>query len=410
MTDAELRCPRCGDTGSGTAGCTACRRDGIAVNLELPLVDLHGRELAAYSGGPWGWPGTVPIPPEVEPVTLGEGNTPLVRLPGRDDGGTEVWLKNEAANPTLSHKDRYMSAALTKARADGCDTVIAASSGNAGASAAAYAARAGLRCVVVTKSSLPLTIHAQIRAAGAVVVGFADSVARNNTMRMAVEDLGWFPLTNYVEPGAGGHPYAIEGLKSLAYELARDIGEDLGAVVIPTSRADLLSGISRGFTELVTAGLLSSPPRLVAAEPAASAAFSQALGHRDRAKQERTRIPYVGTAAFSIGSDVANYQGLQALWDSGGEAIAVGEKTFLDEYRACASGEGVFLEASSAAAVAVARGVAADGADGAVVAVGTASGIKDVEIAMRDAPDLPVIDESLTALRAMVDEAGSDQR
>ncbi|NED96384.1 pyridoxal-phosphate dependent enzyme [Phytoactinopolyspora alkaliphila] len=396
-----LRCPRCGRDGTGTSGCPHCRAEGVAVNLEPPLADLTAHDLAAFPGGPWGWRETVPIPGGAAVVTLGEGNTPNVWLPPRPDG-RGVWLKNEAANPTLTHKDRYMAAAMATARAQGFETVIAASSGNAGASAAAYAARAGLRCVVVTKSSLPPAIHAQILAAGAVVVGFDDSVARNNTMRQAVEQLGWFPLTNFVEPGAGGHPYAIEGLKSIAYELARDFGDELGAVVVPTSRADLLSGVSRGFKEIVAAGLLRACPRLIAAEPSVAPAFSTALARPGLRDQETTQIPYVGSAAFSIGSDVANWQGLQALRDSGGEAVAVDEATFLDEYRRCAAEDGIFIEASSAVAVSVARGVAGPGT---VVALGTSSGLKDLDLALRGAPDLPVIEENLDELQRVVADA-----
>lgn len=399
MTDQTLRCPRCGRDGTGTAGCPACRADGVAVNLELPLADLRGRDLASYPGGPWGWPGTVPLPPDADPVTLGEGNTPNVRL----DDPAGVRVKNEGANPTHTHKDRYMAAAVATARAGGSTTVIAASSGNAGASAAAYAARAGLRCIVVTTSSLPPVIHAQILAAGAVVVGFPDSVARNNVMRRAVDELGWFPLTNYVEPGAGGHPYAVEGLKSVAYELARDLGDTLGAVVVPTSRADLLAGIGRGFAELVAAGLLRAAPRLVAAEPSASAAYVRALAKTGRAAQERTEIPYVSTAAFSIGSDVANWQGLQALWNSGGSAVAVDEADFLAEQRRAAA-QGLFLEASSAVALAAARRLPSDGA---VVAIGTASGIKDIDLVLREAPPLHVIGESLAQLRDFVESSAA---
>ncbi|SDS53690.1 Pyridoxal-phosphate dependent enzyme [Jiangella sp. DSM 45060] len=198
-----------------------------------------------------------------------------------------------------------MAAAVATARASSSTTVIAASSGNAGASAAAYAARAGLRCIVVTTSSLPPVIHAQILAAG-----------------------------------AGGHPYAVEGLKSVAYEVARDLGDTLGAVVVPTSRADLLAG---------------------------------------------------------TGSDVANWQGLQALWNSG-SAAAVDEADFLAEQRRAAA-QGLFLEASSAVALAAARRLPSDGA---VVAIGTASGIKDIDLVLREAPPLHVIGESLAELRDLV--------
>ncbi|MFJ9407488.1 pyridoxal-phosphate dependent enzyme [Streptomyces sp. NPDC101393] len=380
MAPPPLHCPRCGSPAEGFEGCRSCASEGIGVNTPPPLVDLTGHHLAAYPGGPWGWPGTLPT--TGPPVTLGEGNTPNIRLrrelPGSQPpaGTGELWLKYEGGNPTGSHKDRAMAAGVAAAVAAGAGTVVAASSGNAGAAAAAYAARAGLRCVVFTNEQVPAGLRAQIDALGAErVVHRGSSAERNAAMAQSVAERGWYPLTSYSSPSSGGNPYANEGYKSVAYELARDFaGRAIGAVVVPTSRADLLAGIGRGFRELAAAGLVAQVPRLVAAEPARSAPFTAALRCADRADQELTRVTDRPSVAFSLGEERPCWQGLDALWRSRGTAVAVTDDAIMAECRRLAA-EGLIMEPSSAVAVAVARGPAVAPGE-LVVAVGTATGLK----------------------------------
>ncbi|AZS76869.1 pyridoxal-5'-phosphate-dependent protein subunit beta [Streptomyces lydicus] len=345
-----------------------------------PLADLGGVDLSSYPGGPWGLPAALPVPGP--PVTLGEGNTPVVRLRNGPDRAranapaSEVWLKYEGGNPTGSHKDRAMAVGVAAAVAAGADTVVAASSGNAGAAAAAYAARAGLRCLVFTNEAVPAGLRAQIDGLGAErVVRPGTTAERNAAMARAVEQPGRYPLTSYSSPSPGGNPYANEGYKSVAYELARDFsGRQLDTVVVPTSRADLLAGIGRGFRELAAAGLIGREPRLMAAETAAAAPFTAALRHPERADQERTRVAGGPTVAFSLGEERPCWQGLDALWRSGGTAVAVDEEAIMAEHRRLAA-EGLLLEPSSAVASAVARAQART-SGGLVVAIGTATGLK----------------------------------
>ncbi|MFF4226340.1 pyridoxal-phosphate dependent enzyme [Streptomyces abikoensis] len=373
-----LHCPRCGAAAQDFSGCAACREEGIGANPVPPLADLSGLSLETYPGGPWGWPSALSAPVG-DPVTLGEGGTPLVSLPeGGPDG---LWVKYEGANPTGSHKDRAMAVGVAAALAAGADTVAAASSGNAGAAVAAYAARAGLRCVVFTTGEVPGPLRAQIDALGAVRVVRDGTAARNAAMREAVERFGWYPLTSYATPAPGGNAYANEGYKSVAYELARDVPglrEGAGTVVVPTCRADLLSGIARGFRELRAAGLVAGAPRLVAAEPAGAAPYTAALALAGRAEQERVSVDPSPSPAFSLGESRPVWQGLDALWGADGTALAVPTEEFMAEHRTLGA-RGLFLEPSSAVGVTAARRVLRHAAAGGgpVVVIGTATGLKD---------------------------------
>ena len=390
----KLYCLRCGKPGSGYEGCSACAAEGVFVNLAPPLADLQGYDLAGYRGGLYEWRDTLPIAPHVSPVTLAEGNTPSVSL-HTDQGSGPLVIKNEAANPTWSHKDRGMSAALTKARELGATTVVVASSGNAGAAAAAYSARAGLECIVLTTVGIPPVMERLLAGVGATFVGYRSTSERNRMLHAAVTELGWYPAA-FTDDRVGGNPYGNEGFKSIAYELARDHGGEIETVVVPTSKGDLLSGVGRGFQELVQAGLIDRMPTLIAAEADTGATFTKAFSNPDPNIQERTRTVRHESPAWSIGNTYAYFQGLNVLRISGGTGMAIDQARYIAERERVGRQNGLYVEISSAVAIAAARDIA-DSASGLTVAISTSTGIKD--------PDLPGTDSAeLTVLEPTVDQ------
>ena len=399
-----LHCPRCGGSSSGYEGCSACAREGVYVNLAPPLADLQGYDLSAYRGGLYEWRDTLPIAPDVPPVTLGEGNTPSAPL-RIDPGSGPLAIKNEAANPTWSHKDRGMSAALTKARELGADTVVVASSGNAGAAAAAYSARAGMRCVVLTTVGIPPVMEKLLVGVGATLIGYGSTDERNRMLAGAVRELGWYPAA-FTDDRVGGNPYGNEGFKSIAYELARDYGDELETVTVPTSKADLLSGIGRGFQELAEAGLIRRIPALVAAEASTGAAFTTALTRPDPDSQERTEVVRHDSPAWSIGNTYAFFQGLHAIRVSGGYAMAIPQEEYLAERERVGRENGLHVEISSAVAIAAARRIA-ETASGLTVAVSTSTGIKDPDFPDADSPALTALEPTIDRLRAWVERTRS---
>jgi threonine synthase len=196
-------------------------------------------------------------------------------------------------------------------------------------------------------------------------------------MREGVERFGWYPASGFVTPPIGSTPWGVEGYKTLAYEVAEDLGWSApDVVVVPSGYSDGLAGIWKGFTELVTLGLVSAPPRMIAAEPFGP--LANAL-ERGLAAPEVVDAPG-STVAFSIGSRYGTWQGLAALRDSKGAGVRLTDEGIFEAQRALAREEGLFVEASSAAALAAVMQIAARKAlDPAqtIVVVLTSSGLKD---------------------------------
>src|SRR6185369_11084629 len=272
-----LQCLRCRgrfDEPRLFAGCPRCRAEGIAVNLtvEYDLAPLDGvtadtfaatgaraREWASGAGaakGLWRFRRLLPVG-STKPVSLGEGATPLVHLErlGRRLGLPRLYAKDESQNPTWSYKDRLCSLAVTHAVATGARVITIASTGNHGASTAAYAARAGLPCVIFTLASVPDTMKTLMQSYGAAVVACATSEQRWTLMREGIERYGWYPTSGWSVPPIGSNPFGIESYKTIACEIAEDLGWTAPDVVaVPSCYSDGLYGIWKGWAELFALG------------------------------------------------------------------------------------------------------------------------------------------------------------
>jgi threonine synthase len=370
------------------------RATGVFVNLEPVYPDgTFTRDVfeAAFAArrGLWDFRALLPLADRTIPVSIGEGNTPLVSIPV--DGGA-LYLKDESRNPTWSHKDRAMTVAVTVAKAIGHRTVVGASTGNAGASLAAYAARAGMHCVMFTGTDVPRTMQTFMAAYGALLCLLEGGANRRAMAALGIERYGWFPGTNVTDPPVGSNPYGVEGYTTIAYEIVRDLGAAPAAVVVPTSYGDNLTGIWRGFNRMHDAGVIDHLPRMIAAEPANSAPYGHALAHGGP-----SQVQAKPSAAFSIGGGTASRQAWQTLRHSSGDATAVAEADILPAQTRLARETGLYLEAASVVGVEVARAVAREAA-GPVVVIGTSSGLKDPATTATALPDPPTIPVDLDAL------------
>jgi threonine synthase len=302
---------------------------------------------------------------------MGEGGTPLIALPvPAPFGGLAV--KAEWMNPTGSHKDRMSPLVVARAREIGARGVVCASSGNAGISLAAYAARAGIACCVVVTPAVPDTVRRALHAYGARVLGAAESLARwRLAAKLAAE--GWYPATNHALPAVGSSAWGVEGYRTLAFEIAAEMPEGVDAVLVPTARGDTIWGLASGFAALRQAGLWRhAGPRLIAVEPFPRLSAVLA-GHA------RTTDAFPGaTRQASTAGATTTDQALRAVRRTGGAAIVVEDAAAEAAQSELAARHGVFLELCAAACFAALPAAAAELPPGArVVLIGTSAGTRD---------------------------------
>ena len=411
-TPERLKCIRCGDPAPLEAfdrACTRCAAEGVASNMTVEYGDTPAprrEDLPSWPDTMWRFANQLPVPIE-DAVSLGEGATPMVAADGLLP--CRLLLKDEARNPTWSFKDRLASIAVSWAKRSGAEVIATSSSGNAGAAAAAFAARAGLPCVVLTFEGVAAPMIAQIRAYGAMVLTLATKDERWAVLTDAVRELGWFPTSPFFGPAVGSNPIGLEGYKTIAYEIAEQL--DWRApdwIVLPVCYGDALFGIWKGFEEMRRWGWVASVPKLIAAE--VSGSLTAAFAGDDAMPPDVPR----NDASLAVSIDVTRgtYQALHALKQSGGTAVTLGDEALVDWQRRLAAATGLFVETSSAAALAAVDRLTASeaiGADETVVAVLTASGLKDLGTGSADSVATPKVSADLgSVLGALRDAYGFD--
>lgn len=309
-------------------------------------------------------------------VTLGEGGTSCTSFPGlaEEVNASAVFIKNEGQNPSGSHKDRMSCLAVTRAVDIGATGIVAASSGNGGASLALYAAAAGIQCCIVTTPALSPIYTRAITTTGAEIATAAESLDRWRLVSEMAREQGWFPATNYLNPPTGSNHFGSEGLRTIAYEIFEEVGaEGVDVVLAPTSRGDLIWGLYEGFRQLKSMGLIGSVPRLFAVEPFPR--ISRVL----RGEEVTGSFPGA-TSLFSIGGSTVTYQSVMALQDTGGGAVVVEDSVVARDQRRLAR-HGCYLESSSAATLTGLEILLKDGTISnaeSVVLIATSNGYKEL--------------------------------
>lgn len=396
----SLECVRCGARQPAkpiSFNCPFCWDEApsnLSVSYHRDVLEGVDRDkLAALPSGLWRYSHSLPVDP-ADAVSLGEGDTPLVPLPSLavELGLTELWGKAEYANPTGSFKDRLASLAVSSGKSlFGAKVIATSSSGNAGAAAAAYAARAGMPCVVFSFGASTEPMITQMRSYGASVVMVEEKAHRWLLLNEGVRRLGWFPTSPFFAPAVGSNPFGIEGYKSIAYELVwqRD-WQVPDWIVLPVCYGDALFGIWKGFSELRDLGWIKRIPRLVAAEIYGS--LEAALDENSDTIPSMSRAH--DTVAISIGATQGTYQSLFAIRQSGGRAVSVADEELLYWHRELATREGVFIEPSAAATFAAIDSLKKSGTikrHHSVICLLTATGLKDIHTASRSLEPPPVV-------------------
>ena len=333
----------------------------------------------------------LPDVPDASVVTLLEGNTPLIPAPSlakRIAPGLGLYLKFEGMNPTGSFKDRGMTVAVSRAKAAGARVVLCASTGNTSASAAAYAARAGLRCaVVIPDGQIALGKLAQAMVHGARVLAVRGNFDRALELVRALGEEGAAIVVNSINPDR------IEGQKTIAYEIVAQLGGRVPDVhALPVGNAGNITATWKGYTER-SARDGGDAPRMMG---------FQAEGAAPIVRGARVLEPKTLATAIKIGNP-ASWQGAVDARDrSKGLIDMVSDEEIVAAYRALADLEGVFVEPASAASVAGLLKIGPRGAlDGARVAVCTLTGhgLKDPERAVQVSPKVETVNDDVAELR-----------
>ena len=328
----------------------------------------------------------LPVTSDTPVVTLQEGATPLLPAPRLSERvGAEVWLKYEGLNPTASFKDRGMTMAISKAVEEGAKAVVCASTGNTSASAAAYAARAGLTCaVLIPEGHIALGKLAQALIHGARVLQIRGNFDDALEIVRQLGDRAAVTVVNSV------NPFRIEGQKTAAFEVVDALGDAPDVHCVPVGNAGNITAYWKGYLEYQRAGRSSKLP--------AMRGF-QAAGAAPIVEGRPIEHPETVATAIRIGRPASWYGATAAASESGGGVHAVTDDEILEAYRFLAAGESVFCEPASAASVAGLLKVGVpEGAT--VVCVLTGHGLKDPDIAIGQIAVPTAVDADYGAIRA----------
>ncbi|MDD5018977.1 MAG: threonine synthase [Candidatus Omnitrophica bacterium] len=282
---------------------------------------------------------SLPVTDKTPVISLNEGRTPLVFSPVLSEKtGCRVFLKYEGLNPTGSFKDRGMTMAISKAKEEGAEVVICASTGNTSASAAAYAARARMKCVVlIPEGAIAMGKLAQALIHGAKVLAIRGNF--DDALKLVRDIASQYPITlvNSV------NPYRIEGQKTGAFEICDDLGRAPEYHAIPVGNAGNITAYWRGYKEYRSKGKITALPRMLG---------FQAAGAAPIVKGKPVKKPETIATAIKIGNPASWQQAVAARDESGGLIDTVTDQEILTAYKLLAAKEGVFVEPASAASVA----------------------------------------------------------
>lgn len=350
--DWHLECSGCATNYPPDGLPSVCPTCGRPFLVRYPLRSHGMKERAEVrrGSGMWRYRTFLPLEADEEPITLGEGDTPLLAVPRLASALNlgDAWIKDEAANPTGSFKSRGLSAAVTRAVRAGAERFTLPTAGNAGVAASAYAARAGVPVRVFAPRTTPATILSQIVAFGGDLVLLDGHIGDcGKASRAYAAETGAVDLSTLREP------YRIEGKKTLALEIAMQSNWVLPqAIIYPTGGGTGLIGMWKGFQELEAAGWVTGPlPRMYAVQAAGCAPIVRAFT-AGAATAEPWPDPETAASGLRVPGPLGDTLILTAIRESGGSALAVAEATLLELAEFATRQEGIDVSPEGGAAIA----------------------------------------------------------
>jgi threonine synthase len=376
---AHLVCTRCGAWYERDSRTNLCSVAGCGGSLfaRYHVTRLDRGDVARRPHTIWRWHELMPVEEPENVVSLGEGGTPLLKAArlGALAGLSDLWIKDEAGNPTGSFKARGLSAAVSRAKELGFAKIALPTAGNAGGAAAAYAAKAGLECHVFMPRDTPRLFPLECERYGArvtLVDGLIDDCGKLVAQRSKAE--GWLDVSTMKEP------YRVEGKKTMGYELAEDLDWELpDAIVYPTGGGTGLIGMWKAFDEMEELGWIGSKrPKMVSVQAEGCAPIVKAFAE---GKPVSERFPNAHTYAsgLRVPKAYADDLILRDLRASGGFAVAVSDDDMRRACDAIGAAEGLFAAPEGGAAWAAVLKLAADrrlDRESRIVLFNTGSGFK----------------------------------
>src|SRR5947208_12351645 len=380
----HLECTACGlrhDWSRLQNLCTSCSKPVFAV-YDLAAVGkldcFKQSSLREREKSLWRYRELLPLPQDAEPISLGEGGTPLLRAKSFADD-VDLWIKDESLNPTQSFKARGMSVAVSMAKFLGAKKLAAPSAGNAGGALAAYAARAGLEAHIFMPRDTPRSNIIECRELGAHVT-LIDGLITDCGVEISrrKEKEGWFDMSTLKEP------YRVEGKKTLGYEMAEQLNWKLPKVILyPTGGGTGVIGMWKAFDELEALGWIDQKrPRMFSVQASGCAPIVRAF---EAGEEFAGEFPNAHTVAsgLRVPKAIGDFLMLKILRESNGGAIAVEDEEMIRTVREVGSAEGLFVAPEGAACFAALKKLRAsekiDIGERAVI-FNTGSGIKYLEV------------------------------
>ena len=389
MASHEIKCWDCGRTVEDQYADTCACGGLLTIKMDLePLAGKRPEDLHKVPIGVWRYADFMPVDPRNR-VSIQEGGTPLYGCSalGKDIGIKDLWVKYEGANPTGSFKDRGMTVGVSHAVEIGAGIVGCASTGNTSASLAAYAAKAGIKCVVFLPSGkVAAGKLAQAMFFGAKVISvdgsFDDAL---EVARKLSEDKELYLLNSI-------NPYRPEGQKTVLFEIMDQLAYDVpDRIIMPVGNAGNISAVHKALTELKEIGWIDKVPMLtgIQAEGAMPIAKAFASNKKDFVPEDR---PDTIATAIRIGNPISGRKALKAIYETGGYSTSVTDAEILEAQKLLGRREGLGVEPASAASVAGARKLKEIGIidrDEKVVCICTGNALKDPDT-MISSSDPPV--------------------
>ncbi len=405
MYTGKVECLKCGTVFENEKifeGCPQCKTDKFVSNVS-PIYDYSNKDLFTnLKSNPeksiFRYKELLPLKDKREFISLSEGNTPTVKFDTLSrELGINLFAKDESRNPTWSQKDRLNAVLINKAKELGAPGTVFATTGNNGASGAAYAAKAGMPCLILTVKKASASFKAFMQVYGAAVVALETYEDRWVLMEKCVNEFGWYPGTNFVDPLVGSNAWGNEGYKTIAYEIFEQMESLPDKFIVPISIGDGLFGIYKGFDDLKQLGLIEKIPQLISVEN-----FGPLYNALSKNLDYIPEVPARESCAASMSIAKGAFQAMKAIKESKGEAVLIdSDEPIMKAQKDIAANEGLYCEPASASCLAAVRqlrdkNIIKEGES--VVMLLTSTGVKDTVSTAKYLPEVPYISPDLGEL------------